>query len=331
MAQAFDEANRIGTLGFLILQKFNAKPWLARMSDVYFDLVFCWVRPFADCRLPLLDASNVGLQSGDTEFALSCALSLIFMEFGIRTLPDQDHDLEILRERIDIYGLKNLACLLLPICHLTRFLSSQYGGDLNEIKKRIVDDESLYYVEADHLLIRWKYAHRAFKYYLFGLYDEAVVSARACDTLAVAFYGPCRGAFITVLCGLIDVAHARAKNRRQARYAKKYSKQLLRWATDGEPRNFIGKHFLLEAELAALAGKKALSYRHYISAIGACKEGKLLLFTAIASERAARSLLEWGQYDLAGQYFREAIALHSEWGATIKVQHLQLEIVELGF
>lgn len=195
----------------------------------------------------------------------------------------------------------------------------------------IVDDEGVYVVEANHLLVKWKYAHRAFKFYLFGFYDEAATNARACDSLVVAFYGPCRGAFLAILCGLVDVANARAKKYKRAFYAKKFSKLLLRWATNGEPRNFIGKHFLLEAELAALAGKKALSYRHYISAIGACREGKFLLFTAIACERAARSLLEWGQNDLAGQYFREAIALHSEWGATMKVQHLQLEILELGF
>jgi hypothetical protein len=331
VGQAFHEANRIGTLGFLLLQKFNAKPWLARMSDVYFDLVFGWVRPFSDCRVPLMDAYNVGLQSGDTEFALSCALSLAFMEFGIRTLPEQEHDISILQERIDLYGLKNLASLLIPIRHLTSFLSSHYGGDINEIKRMIVDDKSIYIVEANHLLIRWKCVHRAFKYYLFGQYHEAATNAKACDSLAIAFYGPYRGAFVAVLCGLIDVANARSKKHRQAYYAKKYSKLLLRWATDGEPRNFIGKHFLLEAELAALAGKKALSYRHYVSAIGACKEGKFLLFTAIATERAARSLLEWGQKDLAGQYFREAITLYSAWGVTIKVQHLQLEVLELGF
>jgi hypothetical protein len=329
--QAFHEANRIGTLGFLILQKFNAKPWLARMSDAYFDLVFGWVRPFVDCRVSLMDAYNVGMQSGDTEFALSCALSVLFMEFGILHLPEQEHDVGILQERIDLYGLKNLASLLRPINHLTSFLTSHYGGDINELKRIIMNDESMYNVEENHLLIRWKYVHRAFKYYLFGLYDEAKANAKACDTLANAFYGPCRGAFNAVLCGLIDVAYARSKNHKQAYYAKKHSKRLLRWATDGEPRNFIGKHFLLEAELAALAGKQALSYRHYVSAIGACKVGKFLLFSAIASERAARSLMEWGQTDLAGQYFREAIALYSEWGVTIKVQHLQLEIIELGF
>ena len=331
MGQAFHEANRLGMLGFSLLRKFNARPWLARISDVYFDLVFGWVRPYGDCRVPLMDAYNAGLQSGDTEFALSCALSPIFMEFGICPLPQQEHELGILRERVDLYGLKNLASLIIPISQLIKDLSRHYGGDINEVKRMIVDDEQIYLVETNHLLVRWRYAHRAFKFYLFGFYEDAMTNARRCDSLAVAFYGPCRGATVAVICGLVDVANARAKNCKQAWHAKKHSKLLLRWATDGEPRNFIGKHFLLEAELAALAGKKAISYRHYISAIGACREGKFLAFTAIASERAARSLLEWGQNDLAGQYFREAIVLYSEWGATMKVQHLQLEILELGF
>jgi hypothetical protein len=132
-----------------------------------------------------------------------------------------------------------------------------------------------------------------------------------------------------LICGLADVANARHKSIRKASYARKYSKKLLRWATNGEPRNFLGKHYFLEAELAALAGKRALSYKLYVSAIGTCREGNLLISTAMACERTAQSLLEWGQQELAGPYFHEAVTLYTEWGATKKAQHLQLEMIEL--
>jgi hypothetical protein len=329
VGHAFKEANRLGTLGFSLLQKFNAKPWLARISDVYYDLVFGWVRPFTDCRLPLMDAYNVGLQSGDTEFAISCAISAWFTKFDMCPIPEQQHEIEILLERISLYGLKIFEMLCKPLCHILQELSGHYEGDVDELKRKIIDD-SMYIAQANHVLMTWKYVHQAFKFYLFGLYDEALGKARASDSIAVAFYGPYRGSFVALICGLVDVAYARQMKHRKASYAKKYSKLLHRWATVGEPRNFIGKHYLLEAEIAAMVGKKSLSYKLYISAIGALREGKFLLHTAIATERLAKSLFEWGDDDLARPYFRDAVALYTEWGATKKVQHLELEILQLG-
>jgi hypothetical protein len=55
-----------------------------------------------------------------------------------------------------------------------------------------------------------------------------------------------------------------------------------------------------------------------------------LLHTAIATERVAKSLLEWGETERAIPFFRDAVALYQEWGALSKVRHLEAEIVQLG-
>jgi hypothetical protein len=330
--EAFKEADRLGMLGFSLLHKFDAKPWVARISSIYYDRVFGWVHPLADCRLPLKDAYNVGLQYGDTELAVVCAIYPLLIEFELRPLAATEHEFEIILDRIRFYGLRNIEKLSKPIRHLMTDLSGIYNGDKDALKLMILDDEKAYVVEASNILTKWKYVHRALQFCLYGLYDDAMkYAAKAADSVAVSFYGPHRGASAALICGLADVANARQKKLRKAVYAKKYSKMLLRWATSGEPRNFLGKHYFLEAELAALAGKKEQSYKLYISAIGTCREGKSIINTAMACERTAQSLLEWGQVDLAGPYFRDAIELYTEWGATKKAQHLQLEIVQLGF
>ena len=331
MGEAFKEADRLGKIGFSLLQKFDAKPWVARISSIYYDRVFGWVRPLADCRVPLKNAYSVGLQYGDTELAVCCAIYPLLIEFELRPISAMDHEFEILLDRIRFYGLKNIEKLSKPIRHLIKDLSGSYDGDMNSLKKMILDDESSFVVEASNVIVKWKYVHRAFQFLLFGLYEEAMHHAKAGDSVVVAFYGPHRGSSAALICGLADVAYARQRKLKRAMYAKKYSKMLLRWATKGEPRNFLGKHYFLEAELAALAGKRELSYKLYISAIGTCREGNLLISTAMACERTAQSLVEWDQNDLAGPYFREAVALYTEWGATKKAQHLQLEIVQLGF
>jgi hypothetical protein len=333
VGQAFEEAYRIGQVGLLLLKKFNARPWLARTSNIYYDLVHGWVRPLEECRVPLLDAYNIGLQSGDTEFAVLCATENWFMRFDTTPLPELEHEIEILTERMELYGLKTLILVTTPARKLMQHLMGIYDGDKIEFSGNVmvnVDNDNGNELESTRLMFVWNYVHRAFINFLFGNYPEASKQARVGAELAVTFYGPYRGSFIALICGLAFVAHARQIKRRRICSARKYSKLLLRWATQGEPRNFIGNHYLLEAEIAALAGQKARSYNYYIVAIAACREGKFLLQTAIATERVAKSLWEWGDRERATPFFKDAVVLYKEWGASTKVLHLESEILQLG-
>ena len=318
-------------IGFSLLRKFDAKPWVARISSIYYERVFGWVRSFADCRLPLKDAYDVGLQYGDTEVAVCCAVYPLCIELEIRPIAAMEREFEIILDRVRFYGLSNIENLTMAMLHLLNGLAGNYDGDTHALKLMIAGYEAAYSLEVSSVFRKWKYVHRALQFFLFRFYEDAMNNAKNADSIVVPFYGPHRGSTAALICGLADVAYARLKKRRKAIYAKKYSKMLLRWATSGEPRNFLGKHYFLEAELAALAGKKEQSYKLYISAIATCRDGNFLMNTAMACERTAQSLLEWGHNDLAGPYFQKAIALYTEWGATKKSQHLQFEIDQLGF
>jgi histidine kinase len=266
--QAFEESYHLGRLGFLLLKKFNATPWLARVANIYYDIVHGWVRPFSECHLPLLEGYRSGLQSGDTEFGILCATADFFMRFDMSPLPEQEHEIDVLTERMILYGLETIATMTKPIRKLNEILIGCVNKNIDEF----ADEYRLFCVKdfgSNRLLYLWSIFHVSFLHLLFSSYAEASKYARQCTELAVQFYGPCRGSFVALFCGLADVAYARQAKRRRAYYAKKYSKLLLRWATVGEPRNFIGKHYLLEAELAALAGNKARSYNYYIVAISA--------------------------------------------------------------
>jgi hypothetical protein len=329
VAQAFKESYRLGRLGFLLLQKFNATPWLARVSNIYYDILHGWVRPFTECHLPFLEGYQSGLQSGDTEFGVLCATEDFLMRFDMSPLPELEHEIDVLTERMIIYGLETIVSFTRPVRKLNEILIGGVDRNIDEL----AEEYRLFCKnkgDSNRLMDLWSCVHLSFLYFLFGSYTEASNYARESDELAGPFYGPCRGSLVALVCGLADVAHARQMKRRRAYYAKKYSKLLLRWATVGEPRNFIGKHYLLEAELAALAGNKARSYNFYIVAISACREGHFLLHTAIATERVAKSLLEWDEIDRATPFFRDAVALYQEWGAYSKVRHLESEIVQLG-
>jgi predicted ATPase len=327
--QAFKESYHLGRLGFLLLQKFNAKPWLARVSNIYYGILHGWVRPFSECQVSLLEGYQSGLQSGDTEFGVLCATEDFFIGFDMRPLPELEHEIDILTERMILYGLETIVAITKPIRKLNYLLIRCDDRNIEELA-----DEYRSFcakeIGSNRLLYLWSFVHLSFLHFLFGSYAEASKYVRDCTELASPFFGPFRGSFVALVWGLADVAHARQTKRRRAYYARKYSKLLLRWATVGEPVNFIGKHYLLEAELAALAGDKARSYNYYIVAISACREGHFLLHTAIATERVAKSLLEWNETERAISFFRDAVALYQEWGAYSKVRHLESEIMQRG-
>jgi hypothetical protein len=327
--QAFKESYHLGQIGFLLLHKFNATPWLARVSNIYYDIVHGWVRPFRECHLPLLEGYQSGLQSGDTEFGILCAAEDFFIRFDMSPLTELEREIGILTERMILYGLETIVKMTMPLRKLNELLIGCVDGSIYNVA-----DEYRYFFEkvdsSNRLLYLWNHVHLSFLNFLFGNFAEASNYARECAELAGPFCGPCSGSLVALICGLADVGYVRQAKRRRAYYAKKYSKLLRRWATLGEPVNFIGKHYLLEAELSALAGDKARSYNYYIIAISACREGQFLLHTAIATERAAKSLMEWGEEERAINYFRDAVALYQEWGAFSKVRHLEAEIVQLG-
>lgn len=277
----------------------------------------------------MLDGYQSGLQSGDTEFGILCATEDFFMGFEMRPLPELEHEIDILTERMLLYGLDTVVAITKPVRKLNKILIRWDDVNVGEL----VDEYLSFCVQeisSNRLLHLWSFVHLSFIHFLFGSYAEASKYVKDCTALAVPFFGPSRGSLVALICGLADVAQARQAKRRRACYAKKYSKLLLRWANVGEPRNFIGKHYLLEAELAALAGNKARSYNFYIVAISACREGHFLLHTAIATERVAKSLLEWNETERAIPFFRDAVSLYQEWGAYGKVRHLESEIIRLG-
>jgi hypothetical protein len=325
-----DEGYRIGSLSFALYKKFDAKAWLARLSAIYFDLVHNWVRPIEESRKPLDYAYRAGLESGDIECAFACAILSWFMRFDSTPLPDLELEMEILTERMELYGQKTFILMTKSARQLIHNLMGLGDGDVIDLRGKIVDAAIMEEINSIHALFTWNHAHRLVLNYLFGRYSEAAQHAKFARELGNSFFGPVRGAWIVFLCGLAVVADARQKQRRRAPYARMYSNLLRRWAAKGEPRYFLGKHYLLEAELAVLTGNRVNAFILYATAIATSREEKLIMQVALASERTARFLLEQGDNERATTFFHDALTMYNEWGASAKALHLENEINELG-
>jgi hypothetical protein len=160
---------------------------------------------------------------------------------------------------------------------------------------------------------------------MFGDYDRAERFSHGCRVLDDS---PFRAPDVVTLIffdALTALAQARKSKRKKCTHAEKRYKRLQCWAKHS-PLNFLGKQFLLEAEMAVLAGDQSSAYSKYTCAIALSREGGLIMQTALANERAGKYMLERGDKDSAAFHIREAISLYERWGGTAKVKHLKQEM-----
>ncbi len=101
--------------------------------------------------------------------------------------------------------------------------------------------------------------------------------------------------------------------------------QMALWAASC-PENFEGRHLLVQAELAHLAGQGLAAAELYDRAARAAAHGRCLSVEALANELAARAHDAHGRPYLAARYLDVAIQLYRRWGARAKVATLEQEL-----
>ena len=140
----------------------------------------------------------------------------------------------------------------------------------------------------------------------------------------------------TFSCGSMDFAYAlfyecmlllalAQKGRRRHRninYVRRRLKWLKSWALHA-PDNFLGKQFLLQAELAATCGNREKACSHFRSGILHSREQGFLLEEALGNEQLGKFYLEWHQPDLAYPFLVEAKRLYEAWGGLAKVVYFE--------
>jgi tetratricopeptide (TPR) repeat protein len=125
---------------------------------------------------------------------------------------------------------------------------------------------------------------------------------------------------------------AMARKRKKRKYKKEASRILAKiknWVEQGNP-NVRHYETLLEAESAALKGKKYAAMKHYEYAVKISARGGFVQDAAIASERFGEFMLdEMNDKEEAIYRFNEAIRYYREWGAVTRAGSLREQYAEL--
>jgi hypothetical protein len=320
------EGYRISQLAFSLYEIFDSKAWLARLSATYFHLVYGWVTPLAECQWPLEHACRVGLESGDTEFAGACAVVSFFNRFESSRLQDIAVELDTMVEVMSLYRQQNGILVTASARQLINNLMESREGNPCILEGKFFD-KAMSQVVSVRL---WARLHEGQLKVIFCRYSEIELHPKEARQLFALSFGPCSRSFAIFVCGLLDVVSACQRRRRRAPFARTCSRMLRRYATWGEPLDFIGKHYFLEAELAALSRNASDALALYVTAISTAKTGNKFLQTALANERAARFLMRQDDRRRAEGFFREAVVWYKNGGVTAKVCHLEKEMAKLG-
>mmetsp|Transcript_12590 Transcript_12590/g.19367 ORF Transcript_12590/g.19367 Transcript_12590/m.19367 type:complete len:241 (+) Transcript_12590:669-1391(+) len=165
--------------------------------------------------------------------------------------------------------------------------------------------------------------------YHFSDFKLAEVLSRSAALLytTISNLGAACGRMYHSLVLLERASSTKSCQRHRIRVVRRNLKVMRQWSKNC-PKNFLGKQFLVEAELAAVLNRHPEAKSKYYVAIIQSRDSGLLWQEALANERAGKFHLKIGQHAEAIPFLEEARRLYKEWGGIAKLEHFEREIEE---
>jgi histidine kinase len=330
-----DAGYRAGQLALRLLVQFDAKELKAKIYGLFYAHASIWKDPVKNTLAPLLEGIQIGLETGDMEWAGYNSFyycdHLFFIGEPLEVVAQkqaQHFDSMLkLKQTLQSYYLNIWRRLVLKLQGLAEERYSFHG-------EMVTDAEILQgLITAKNQMFTFTaYLANTIIFYLFKDYTQAVTSA----SLASDYQGGVTGMLINAThnfyysLALLAQAPSFSKSDRSQALAKVRSHQQImhNWASHA-PCNFQHKYDLVEAEKARVLGQTLKAIDYYDRAIAGAKENKYIQEEALANELAAEFYLSWGKEKIAQAYMRDAYYSYVRWGATAKVKDLEARYPKL--
>lgn len=318
-----EEGNKYAEIGMKIMEKFKVDEMKCRLQCVMHGFCLPYKIPLRDTLEPLAAAAPLGLLTGDTEIAclsLHCrAITGAFCGVELETIHQEmkncihgfrDMDQGLLVSHLSVFCqmLENLRYAKNDPCLLT-------GDALDEkiailrVKRAGDESESINIWLSKAFLALYLGEFIQGKKFMHELRKHSTDGINAAMLYQVLF----------IDC-MIDLAVARKNGSRPKRH--KVPLRKLRAHAKHAPANVLNKIRLIEAERAALKNDSLGALSKFKQSAKLAKEQGLINEQALACERTAVALLEWGEADEALQLFEQARVLYHQWGSPVKEQQL---------
>lgn len=228
--------------------------------------------------------------------------------------------------QVQFYGQTVASIMMVPLWQAVLNMMGKAQGDPKILQGGLIDD-ALEQAKGgkNTLFVLWMRFFNMKLAFLFYDYALAEKYVDAAPKIYNSLSGALDASYTLFYECMTLLALARQGRRRYRRiiYVRCRLKRLKSWAW-GCPVNFLGKQFLIEAELAAVCGKRQKASSHYRSGILHSREGGFLLDEALGNEQLGAFYLESEKDEQAAvPFILEAKRLYEKWGGVAKVQCFQ--------
>lgn len=319
-------AYRFGRLATRLLDRDDTRRVRAQALHTINCLATHWAEHVRVCVEQLREAYQVGLETGELEYACYAA------HVAAKDTFLSGQDLGTTRQLMATYQLamaehkQDIPANCHASWHQTVLNLSEPCTSPTDLVGEVYDeDERLPAHEAssDHMAIANAYVNKLILAYLFEDFPKALRIAEEGESKMEAIqsqYDETVFGFYAALARLANYASGGGARKLLGK-VKRGQRRLAKLAK-AAPMNYEHKHLLVKAELARVHGLDLAARELYESAIGAAREQGFLNEEALGLELAGRYYLSRGHQDSARHYLRDAHYAYQRWGASTKAQAL---------
>ncbi len=326
---------QFGQVALQLLSRFHAAHLQAKIYNiVHFHLTFA-KQPIADTIPPFLEAYQSALETGDYEHVAYAALNYCFHSFF------DGQELSRLEQEMTTYCAELTRLKQgTPLNYLRIFsqtASNLVGkaSDPCQLRGDMYDETEMLPIHeqaSDYVALFYVHCKKSLLGYLFGQLDQAVIHANHAEPLLDSVKGQLVVPFFYLLNSLIHLAiYPTVSPSEQGRLLMKVSENQakLQHRANHAPMNFQHKADLVSAEYHRVLNQRIEAIEAYDRAIDGARTHRFTQDEALANELAARFYLDWGKEKIAQVYLTEAYYAYVRWGATAKVQDLEMRYPNL--
>ncbi|MEB3341566.1 AAA family ATPase [Okeania sp.] len=328
----FESGYCYGKLALNLLEKFNTKELKSRILMVFNGNVRHWREHYRVTCKPLVEAIEVGLSTGDIEYASYAVYDYI------NAVLAMGENLESLSKKQSNYVqlMQNLKQE-----HSTNCVKIQWQTVLNLLDKSensfqligtAFDETKMLPIFRDSknaILLFYTYLYKGKLLYLFQHSEEAIQAFSMAEKYIDSVAGMLIVAQHNFYYSLALLEFVRLKswqnqnnNNSWLKKVEINQKKMEIWAHHA-PMNYLHKFYLVEAEKHRVLHNYLQAIEFYEQAIAIATENEYIHEVAIANELAAKFYLEWNKETIAQAYLIKAYYAYAQWGAVAKLKYLE--------
>ncbi len=312
-----------------LLKRFGEKRLNAKVGHVSNSFVRPWKEDVGGTLQSLLDNYQIGLETGDLEFAAYCIHTYLYSSLYIgKPLVSLEKEMALYSHAVARHKQENI--------HSVNRVWWQVVLNLTGHSKNPCCLTGEAYDETIELPLYQQANYRAAIYilhhnkcvlnYLFQEYGAAVKNAEIAEQHLDGVTSMILVAIFRFYDSLARLAvyPSLPRSEQNAVLAKVSANQekMKQWAHHA-PMNFMHKFYLVEAERSRALGKDGDAREFYDKAIGLAHENEYINEEALAYELAGQFYLAKKQTKFAKICLFEAHYAYEQWGATAKVENLE--------